>query len=40
MSKARAAFLAAAQRLGAAWATPLKPEKWSPAEIAEHIAIA
>jgi hypothetical protein len=32
------ALLAAAERAGAAWMVPRAPGKWSPAQIAEHVA--
>ncbi len=34
-----AEFVAAARAAGASWTTPVRPGKWSPAEVAEHIAL-
>ncbi|OGU01308.1 MAG: hypothetical protein A2085_07945 [Gemmatimonadetes bacterium GWC2_71_10] len=32
-------FIAATARLGTTWTPPVRPGKWSPAEVAEHIAM-
>jgi hypothetical protein len=40
MNRARVEeFIAAALSQGATWTTPVRPGKWSPGEVAEHIAM-
>jgi hypothetical protein len=43
LTESRAALeklIAAGQRSGSAWATPPAPDKWSPSQIVEHVAMA